>query len=119
MWRDWTLVPKLSHFDSAHRKTRTNPVSNMLVLERPYRSDSTYVGNIIPLSQLHGPVQLTPVFGDMVDSHLTAYNSFHFSTQYHLNTYLYSRLLFWEILVIFLSTILTNQICVYVYVNIS
>ena len=59
----------------------------MLVLESAHRANGLYLGDIIPLSQLWGPVQLIPDFGDKADNHLTAYNSLHFSSEYLLNTY--------------------------------
>ena len=90
------IVPQAESLDSAHRTAGPDPVTNMLVLERPCRSDGKYLGDIVPLSQLHGPVQLTPLFGKKADNRLTAYNSLHFSRQYLLNTYS-DKEIFWAL----------------------
>ena len=75
------IVPQAESLDSSHRRVGPDPVTNMLVLERPCQSDANqYLGDIVPLHQLCGPVQLTPRFGKKADNHLTAYNSLHFST---------------------------------------
>ena len=42
-------------------------------LEQSYRSNSSLVGDIVPLRQLWGPVQLTPMFGKKAHICLTAY----------------------------------------------
>ena len=81
------IVPQAESLDSAFRRVGPDPVTNMLVLEHARRADGSYLGDIVPLSHLRGPVQLMPVFGDKADSRLTAYNSLHFSSEYRLNTY--------------------------------
>ena len=68
----------------------------MLVLEHACRSNGSYLGDIVPLSQLRGPVQLIPVFGDKADKHFTAYNSLHFSSEFFLNTYS-DKEIFWAL----------------------
>lgn len=77
-WLD--IVPQAESLHSACRQVGPDPVTNILVLEWSYRSGGLLVGDIIPLQQLQGPVQLTLVFGKKAHICLTAYNSLHFSS---------------------------------------
>ena len=43
------IVPQAESLHSACRQAGPDPVTNMLVLERSYRSDGSLVGDIIPL----------------------------------------------------------------------
>lgn len=54
----------------------------MMVLEHAHHPDQSYLDDTIPLHQFCGPVHLIPVFGELADNCLNAYNSVHFSLEF-------------------------------------
>ncbi|KAI0039113.1 hypothetical protein FA95DRAFT_1504627 [Auriscalpium vulgare] len=63
------------------------PATGMYVLKRATRADKTYLGDVIPLSQIRLALDVVPRFGDKADSRLTARNSKAFSQEFYLNKY--------------------------------
>ena len=72
------LSLKLSHQIQLRRPV-PDPIINMMVLEHAHHPDQSYLGDIIPLHQFCGPVQLITVFGELAPN---AYNSVHFSLEF-------------------------------------
>jgi len=64
-----------------------DPTTHMYILRRSLRSDSSRLGDIVPLSRIRTPAQLTPRFGPRADPHLSSQNSLEFSTAFYLNSY--------------------------------
>ncbi|KAI0037886.1 hypothetical protein FA95DRAFT_1506366, partial [Auriscalpium vulgare] len=64
-----------------------DPATGMYVLRRAVRADRTYLGDVIPLSQICLPLDVVPRFGDKADPRLTAQNSKAFSYEFYLNKY--------------------------------
>ena len=67
-----------------HRRAGPDPVTTMMVLEHAHHSDQSYLGDIIPLHQLHVPVQLIPVY------------SLYFSSEFFQNCYS-NKEMFWAL----------------------
>jgi hypothetical protein len=72
---------------TSSRVVGRNPGTQMYVLKRASRAGLQHFGDIIPLSQLRGPVQLVPCFGEAADPRLTRQNSLHYSPEFWLNSY--------------------------------
>ena len=82
------IVPQpVSLAPTSARVAGRNPGTQMYVLKRALRASLRRFGDIIPLSQLRGPVQLVPCFGEAADSRLTMQNSLHYSPEFWLNPY--------------------------------
>ena len=75
------LSLKLSHWIQFRRPV-PDPVTNMMVLDHAHHPDQSYLDDTIPLHQFCGPVHLIPVFGELADNCLNAYNSVHFSLEF-------------------------------------
>jgi hypothetical protein len=56
-------------------------------MKRSSRSNSTRMGDIIPLSQTRIAAPLIPRYGVQADSKLTSRNSLEFSTEFYLNSF--------------------------------
>lgn len=82
------LVPQpTSLAATSSRVAGRNPATQMYLLKRASRAGQRRFGDIIPLTQMRGPVQLVPNFGEVADPHLTMQNSLHYSTEFWLNSY--------------------------------
>ncbi|KAG1723858.1 hypothetical protein EDB19DRAFT_1834448 [Suillus lakei] len=62
-----------------------DPTTQLHTLKRVKRSDGTWMGDIIPVSQLRAPVHLVPHFGATADMCLMAYNSMEHTREFWLN----------------------------------
>lgn len=83
------IVPQATSLrpGSSRSAIAPDPVTQMYLLKRAIRSDGRRFGDIVPLSQLRGPVQLTPHFGAKADRRLTMHNSLEYSGEFWLNKY--------------------------------
>jgi hypothetical protein len=91
------LVPQpMSLAPAAPRIAGRNPVTQMYVLKRASRAGLRRFGDIVPLSQLRGPVQLVPCFGEVADPRLAVQNSLHYSNEFWLNSYA-NKEIFWAL----------------------
>jgi hypothetical protein len=91
------IVPQaVSLTSTSTRALQPNPVTQMYVLRRAYRADKRPFGDIVPLTQLRGPVQIAPLFGEVADPRLTMQNSLHYSTEFLLNKYS-DKEIFWAL----------------------
>jgi hypothetical protein len=69
------IVPQpVSLAPTSSRVAGRNPATQIYVLKCASRAGLWQFGDIIPLSQLRGPVQLVPCFGEAADSRLTVLN---------------------------------------------
>lgn len=64
-----------------------NPVTGLYIFKRALRTDKSRIGDIIPLSHCHVPIQLVPRFGPKADVRLTAKNSMEWRWEFFLNAY--------------------------------
>jgi hypothetical protein len=74
-----------------------DPVTQQYVLKRAHRVGGHRFGDVVPLTQLRGPVQLVPRFGSQADPHLTMENSHECSGEFWLNKYS-DKNMFWSLL---------------------
>ncbi|KAG1824393.1 uncharacterized protein BJ212DRAFT_1444268 [Suillus subaureus] len=51
------------------------PNTQLYLLKRVKQSNGTWIGDIIPVTQLRAPINIVPHFGASADNHLTLYNS--------------------------------------------
>ncbi|KAG1717311.1 hypothetical protein EDB19DRAFT_1654258 [Suillus lakei] len=80
-WDDQYLT-YVQRFDIS---SKHNPTTQLHTLKRAKCSNGTWMGNIIPVSQLQAPVHLVPHFGATADTRLTAYNSMEHTREFWLN----------------------------------
>ncbi|KAG1800625.1 hypothetical protein EV424DRAFT_1332024, partial [Suillus variegatus] len=88
-WKDRFLV-YVHRFDIVPQSSGTNdrePSTQLHLLKRAKHSNGTWVGDIIPVTQLRSPVNLFPRFGASADNRLTPYNSMEHASQFWLNKY--------------------------------
>ena len=91
------LVPQTTSLaPTSSRAAGRNPVTQMYLLKHASRAGLRHFGDIIPLTQLRGPVQLIPSFGEEADSRLTMMNSLHYSAEFWLNSYA-NKQIFWAL----------------------
>lgn len=90
------IVPQATSIKSKIRSLKPNPVTTMYVLKRATRADNSQFGDIVPVSQFRGPVDLIPRFGAKADTRLTRYNSMHYSREYWLNKY-HDKEIYWSL----------------------
>jgi hypothetical protein len=91
------LVPQtMSLAPTSSMAAGRNPVTQMYLLKHASRAGLRHFGDIIPLTQLRGPVQLIPNFGEVADPWLTMLNSLHYSTEFWLNNYA-NKEIFWAL----------------------
>jgi hypothetical protein len=84
----YDIVPQATSLvRNASRGAVPDPVSGMYLLKPSHRANGSCFGDIVPVSQLRGPVKLTPFFGAEADHRLTRYNSFDYSSEFWLNKY--------------------------------
>lgn len=69
------------------RGGRVDPDTQMHVLNRAKHRSSVPMGGILPLHQLRSYAPTIPVFDDVADPRLTAYNSSHYAHSFYLNKY--------------------------------
>lgn len=90
------IVPQSTGVSST-RAAVPDPVSGMYLLKCAYRADGCRFGDIIPLAQLRGPIELLPSFGKAADTCLTMQNSLEYSKEFLLNRYS-DKEVFWALL---------------------
>jgi hypothetical protein len=83
-WFD--IVPQLSA-SSPSRAATPDPATGLYILKCAVRSDNTHIGDIIPLSHCHLPVQLIPRFGEKAHPMLMCKTSMERSREFFLNGY--------------------------------
>jgi hypothetical protein len=82
------VVPQpVSLAPTPSRVAGRNPETQMYIVKRASRAGLRCFRDIVPLSQLRGPVQLVPCFGEVANPRLTMQNSLHYSTEFWLNPY--------------------------------
>jgi hypothetical protein len=81
------IVPQLNPSFSARPGPYPDPTTSMYLLKRSTRADESRLGDIVPLRQLRGPIELTPSFGKKADVRLTKENSLEYSTEFWLAKY--------------------------------
>ncbi|KAG2087116.1 uncharacterized protein F5147DRAFT_748558 [Suillus discolor] len=79
-WKDHFLV-YVHHFDIVSQSSGADDREPMK------RSNGTWVGDVIPVTQLRAPVNLVPCFSASADNRLTPYNSMEHASQFWLNRY--------------------------------
>ena len=70
------------------------PASSLFVLKWALWADGTYLGDIIPLTQVHTYADLVLRFGTKADAQLTRQNSSAYNMEFWLNKYLSKELYF-------------------------
>ncbi|KAG1865732.1 hypothetical protein C8R48DRAFT_747731 [Suillus tomentosus] len=88
-WKDHFLV-YVHHFDIVPQSSGADdrePSTQLHLLKRAKHSNGTWVGDVIPVTQLRAPVNLVPRFGASADNRLTPYNSMEHASQFWLNRY--------------------------------
>lgn len=88
-WRD-RFITYVHRFDIIPQGISSNgrdPATQMHLLKRAKRSNGTWMGDIIPVSQLRAPVNVVPRFGPAADNRLTAYNSMEHASEFWLNRF--------------------------------
>ncbi|KAG1884486.1 uncharacterized protein F5891DRAFT_971192 [Suillus fuscotomentosus] len=88
-WKDHFLV-YVHRFDIVPQSSGADdrePSTQLHLLKRAKRSNGTWVGDVIPVTQLRAPVNLVPRFGASADNRLTPYNSMEHASQFWLNRY--------------------------------
>ncbi|KAG2156558.1 uncharacterized protein EDB93DRAFT_1247267 [Suillus bovinus] len=63
------------------------PSTQLHILKCAKCSNGTWVGDVIPITQLRAPVNIVPRFGASTDNHLTPYNSMEHASEFWLNKY--------------------------------
>ncbi|KAG1720428.1 hypothetical protein EDD22DRAFT_730925, partial [Suillus occidentalis] len=81
-WRDQYLC-----YVRSFKMGAVDPVTGMHVLKCAKYANSTPVGDIVPLSQLHAFIHLIPQLGHPADAWLTKANSTHYHSSFFLNKY--------------------------------
>ncbi|KAG1883168.1 hypothetical protein F4604DRAFT_1921075 [Suillus subluteus] len=81
-WKDRFLT-YVERFDIGNRE----PNTQLHLLKRAKWSNGTWIGDIIPVTQLRAPVNIVPHFGASADNHLTLYNSNEHLSEFWLNRY--------------------------------
>ncbi|KAG1899326.1 uncharacterized protein F5891DRAFT_1128984 [Suillus fuscotomentosus] len=79
-WKDHFLV-YMHRFDIVSQSSSADD------REPTKHSNGTWVGDVIPVTQLRAPVNLVPRFGASADNRLTPYNSMEHASQFWLNRY--------------------------------
>lgn len=64
-----------------------DPIVGMYTVRRSLRTDSSRIGDIVPLSRLRLPVDLIPLCGKKADTRLTSRNSSEYTSEFLLNKY--------------------------------
>ncbi|KAG1812038.1 hypothetical protein EV424DRAFT_1473622 [Suillus variegatus] len=82
LWKDHFLT-YVKRFDIGDRE----PAMRLHLLKRAKRSNGTWIGDIIPVTQFRVPVNVVPCFGASADNRLTPYNSTEHSSEFWLNRY--------------------------------
>lgn len=80
------VIPQ-STTPGGRRVPAVDPVAGMYVIKRALRTDSSKIGDILPLSRLRTPVDLIPLCGAKADTRLTSRNSCQYALEFHLNKY--------------------------------
>lgn len=94
----------VQHFDivpqctpqSTTRLPCPEPSSSLYILKRAKRADGSIIGDVVPLCQLRGLVNLTPRFHEAAHRGLTDRNSSTYSAEFSLNKY-FNKELFWSL----------------------
>ena len=81
------IIPQLTHLTSTSCARCPDPVTGMYVVKRATRSNSTRMGDVVPLSQIQSAVPLIPRYGSRAHLKLTSHNSMEFSTEFFLNKF--------------------------------
>ena len=79
------IVPQATDLGSSSRGHCPDPVTGMYVMKRSHRSNSTRMGDIVPLTQIRTAALLILRYGSRADPKLTSRNSVEFSTEFFLN----------------------------------
>jgi hypothetical protein len=66
---------------------RPDPVPALYHLKRALRIDGTRKGDIVPLSQCQAPIDVTPLYPQEADRHLSSNNCLEISTEFWLNIF--------------------------------
>jgi hypothetical protein len=77
----FNIVPQHGTTDNIHRGT------GMHLLRRAVRSNSSRIGEVIPVTQIRSPAHLIPNFGKEAHPRLTCANSCEVCEEYWLNKY--------------------------------
>jgi hypothetical protein len=89
------IVPQ-STPTSATRVPRPEQSSSLYILKRAKRADGSTIGDVVPLCQLRGLVNLVPRFHEAAHRGLTDRNSSSYCTEFFLNKYFYKEI-FWAL----------------------
>jgi hypothetical protein len=82
------VVPQpISLAPTSSRVAGKNPATQMYIVKCASRVGLRHFRDIVLLSQLWGPVQLVPCFGEVAYPCLTMQNSLHYRTEFWLNPY--------------------------------
>jgi hypothetical protein len=81
------FVSQLPGPSSNRGSAQIDPTTGMVFLKRSTRSDGTYLGDVIPVTQFRVPVELIPRFGPCADSRLTKENCHKYAREFLLDKY--------------------------------
>ncbi|KAI9569833.1 hypothetical protein HD554DRAFT_2019623, partial [Boletus coccyginus] len=80
------LLAYVQRFDIVLR-CATHPAASMHLLRRAVRSDSTRIGDVIPITLIWSPAHLIPNFGSAAHNRLTCQSSYEVSSEFWLNKF--------------------------------
>ncbi|TFK71326.1 hypothetical protein BDN72DRAFT_895699 [Pluteus cervinus] len=89
------IVPQVDPSDATRRGPYPEPTTSLFVLSRAKRSDSTPMGDVVPLHQVRCPLDLVPKFNQAAASlRLTRETSLACYSEFYLNKYFTDELFF-------------------------
>ena len=85
--RRYDVVNQQESEDSSRRGPFPEPTTGLYLLKKATRANGERIGDIVPLDQIRGLVDLAPRFGVKANSRLTSGTSIAYSTEFWLNKY--------------------------------
>ena len=90
----FNIIPQINPKFSPRIGPFPEPASSLFVLKQALWADGTYLGDVIPLTQVHMYADLVLRFGTKADAQLTRQNSSAYNAEFWLNKYFSKELYF-------------------------